>query len=274
LRQFARLSLPAAAVRNLIAHCTLRHNRCKFLHLWHGNFKLASEARNHYKSSSWFCRQDVPTSSRTLPAGASLSCVQVLVVQINGTEKSGASQICEGIPIPDHNHEWYAVTTRSRQEKVAANILENIGITAFLPLVEEVHRWSDRNKTVRVPLFSSYLFVQIPRSRESQVRVLQAPGVVSFVGNHSGPLTIPQKEIDDVRSVLSGEVKYSPYPYLQAGDRVRIVGGALDGVEGTLLSRGADTKLVISIELIQRSLAVSVYGYDVIPVVKPHGVAA
>jgi transcriptional antiterminator NusG len=153
-------------------------------------------------------------------------------------------------------------------------VLESLGIRAFLPLVEEVHRWSDRKKAVSVPLFTSYLFVQIPTSRESQVRVLRAPGVVNFVGNHAGPLAIPEKEIDDVRSVLSQRVDYSPYPFLKMGERVRIVGGALDGVEGTLISRGPDSKLVISIELIQRSLAVSVYGCDVKPVGNSHGVAA
>jgi transcriptional antiterminator NusG len=117
-----------------------------------------------------------------------------------------------------------------------------------------------------VPLFASYLFVQIPSSRESQVQVLKVPGVINFVGNQSGPLSIPEKEIDDVRSVLSQRVDCSPCAFLKIGERVRIIGGALDGIEGTLIGRGPDTKLVISIELIQRSMAVSVYGFNVKPV--------
>jgi transcriptional antiterminator RfaH len=169
---------------------------------------------------------------------------------------------------------WYAINTRSRQEKVAAKVLENLGIQVFLPLVNEVHRWSDRKKTVSVPLFSSYLFVHIPSSRQSQVRVLKAPGVVNFVGNHSGPLSIPDRQIDDVRSLLSRRVDCSPYPFLRIRDRVRIIGGALDGIEGILVGRGPDTKLVISIELIQRSMAVSLYGYDVKPVGKARSAAA
>ena len=117
-----------------------------------------------------------------------------------------------------------------------------------------------------MPLFASYLFVQIPSSRESQVQVLKVPGVINFVGNQSGPLSIPEKELDDVRSVLSQRVDCSPCPFLKIGERVRIIGGALDGIEGTLIGRGPDTKLVISIELIQRSMAVSVYGFSVKPV--------
>ena len=157
---------------------------------------------------------------------------------------------------------------------MAASVLENLGIRVFLPLVTEVRRWSDRKKAVTVPLFVSYLFVQIPSSRESQVRVLKAPGVVNFVGNHSGPLSIPEKEIDAVRSILSQRIDCSPCPFLKIGERVRIVGGALDGIEGTLIGRGPDPKLVISIELIQRSLAVSVYGFDVKAVGSSRGVAA
>jgi transcription termination/antitermination protein NusG len=169
---------------------------------------------------------------------------------------------------------WYAVWTRSRQEKVAAAALRSADIPTFLPLVTEVHRWSDRNKAVTVPMFPSYLFVQIPASSDLHARTLRTPGVVGFVGNHSGPLAIPQQEIDSVRSVLSQRVDCSPYPFLRTGERVRIVGGALDGVEGTLVGRGPEAKLVISIELIQRSLAVSVYDFNVKPVGGSRGIAA
>ncbi|MGA2427004.1 MAG: UpxY family transcription antiterminator [Candidatus Acidiferrum sp.] len=164
--------------------------------------------------------------------------------------------------------------TKSRQERVAAGVLENLGIRVFLPLITEVHRWSDRKKEVTVPLFASYLFVQIPSSRESQVRVLKVPGVINFVGNQLGPLAVPEKEIEDVRSVLSERIDCSPCPFLNIGERVRIIGGALDGIEGTLVGRGPDTKLVISIELIQRSMAISVYGFNVKPVGASRSAAA
>jgi transcriptional antiterminator NusG len=161
---------------------------------------------------------------------------------------------------------WYAVWSRSRHEKMVASALTNVGITTFLPLVTEVHRWSDRRKSVDVPLFPGYIFVQIPNSIEAQWRVRKTSGVVQFVGNQQGAVPIQDSEINDVRAVLEQRVSCSPYPFLQLGQRVRIRGGALDGIEGVLIGRDSACKLVISIELIQRSLAVSVYNLDVEPV--------
>jgi transcription antitermination factor NusG len=169
---------------------------------------------------------------------------------------------------------WFAVSTRSRQEKTVAAGLERSGIIVFLPLVTEVHQWSDRRKAVSVPLFSGYLFVRLPALSKPCLSVLKVPGVAGFVGDHNGPIPIPDREIDDVRCVLSQIADCAPYPFLKAGDRVRIVGGALDGVEGTLIGRGPGAKLVISIQLIQRSLAVSVYNFNIKPVGGPRGIAA
>jgi transcription antitermination factor NusG len=161
---------------------------------------------------------------------------------------------------------WYAVWSRSRHEKMVASALSNAGITNFLPLVTETHRWSDRRKSVDVPLFPGYLFVQIPNSAEAQLQVRKTCGVVQFVGNRQGAVPIQDKEINDVKTVLEQRVSCSPYPFLQPGQRVRIRGGAFDGIEGVLIGRDSASKLVISIELIQRSLAVSVYNLDVEPV--------
>ena len=161
---------------------------------------------------------------------------------------------------------WYAVWSRSRHEKMVASALSNVGITTFLPLVTETHRWSDRRKSVDVPLFPGYVFVQIPNSAEAQLQVRKTSGVVQFVGNRQGAVPIQDKEINDVRTVLEQRVSCSPYPFLQLGQRVRIRGGAFDGIEGVLIGRDSASKLVISIELIQRSLAVSVYNFDVVPV--------
>ena len=120
---------------------------------------------------------------------------------------------------------WYAVWSRSRHEKMVATALTNTGVTTFLPLVTETHRWSDRRKSVDVPLFPGYVFVQIPNSPEAQLRVLKTSGVVQFVGNRQGAVPIPDKEIDDVRTVLEQKISCSPYPFLQLGQRVRIRGG-------------------------------------------------
>jgi transcriptional antiterminator NusG len=161
---------------------------------------------------------------------------------------------------------WYAVLSRSRHEKMVATALTHTGITTFLPLVTEMHHWSDRRKSVDVPLFPGYVFVQIPDSPEAQLRVLKTSGVVQFVGTRQGAVPIQDKEINDVRAVLEQRVSCSPYPFLQLAQRVRIRGGALDGIEGILVGRDSASKLVLSIQLIQRSLAVSVYNFDVEPV--------
>ena len=161
---------------------------------------------------------------------------------------------------------WYAVLCRSRHEKLVATALSNTGIANFLPTVSEVHYWSDRRKLVETPLFPGYVFVRIPDSTQAQLRVLKTSGVVRFVGNSHGPLEILENEINAVQTVLNQKAKCSPYPFLRLGQRVRICGGALDGIEGVLVGRDADRKLVISIEIIQRSLAVSVYNFDVEPV--------
>ena len=141
-----------------------------------------------------------------------------------------------------------------------------MGVTTFLPLVTEIHRWSDRHKSVDVPLFPGYVFVQIPAEREAQLRVLKTSGVVQFVGNQQGAVPIPDQEIASVHSVLEEKVDCAPYPFLQLGQRVRIRGGSLDGIQGILVRRDSACNLVISIELIQRSLAVSVCNFDVEPV--------
>ena len=158
---------------------------------------------------------------------------------------------------------WYAVFSRSRHERTVATALTHTGVTTFLPLVSEMHSWSDRRKLVDVPLFPGYVFVQIPNSPEAQLTVLKTSGVVQFVGNRHGAVSIADKEISDVRTVLAQKLSCSPHPFLQLGQRVRIRGGALDGVEGVLVGRDSNSKLVITIELIQRSLAVSVYNFDV-----------
>lgn len=164
---------------------------------------------------------------------------------------------------PEH---WYAVVSRSRHEKLAATALTSVGVTTFCPFVSEMHHWSDRRKLVDVPLFPGYVFVQIPNSPEARLHVLKTSGVVQFVGNGQGAVPIQDEEISNVRAVLEQKIGCSPYPFLQLGQRVRIRGGSLDGVEGILVGRDSASKLVISIQLIQRSLAVTVYNFDVEPV--------
>jgi transcription antitermination factor NusG len=164
------------------------------------------------------------------------------------------------------NLQWFAVWTRSRQEKTSAAMLAALGIPHFLPLIDEERRWSDRKKMVSLPLFPGYLFVQIANTSELQLCVRKVPGVVNFVGNQNGPSAIPDDEINSVRTLLSGGTECSPCPFLKAGDRVRVVRGALAGIEGLFIRCGARSRVVVSVEIIQRSVSVEVAARDVEPV--------
>lgn len=161
---------------------------------------------------------------------------------------------------------WYAVHTRARHERSVAHRLRERGLTTFLPTVTEVHRWSDRKKTVELPLFSCYLFVKLRPDPAERQRVLQVDSVLGFVGIRGIGTPIPGEQIDAVRILVNQHLSCSSYPFLKIGQRVRIRSGALDGLEGILLSRNGDRTLIISVDAIQRSLAVRVEGYEVEPV--------
>jgi transcription antitermination factor NusG len=162
---------------------------------------------------------------------------------------------------------WYAVRTRSRHEKIATQQLQTRGIETYLPVVIQTHRWSDRKKQVEVPLFSGYTFVRLAyASNEQRIQVLQTHGIAGFVGVQRTGVPIPDHQIEDIRTLLGNKVSVEAHSFLKIGQRVRVRGGALDGVEGILVSHDAGKKLVISLESIERSLSIRVEGYDVEPV--------
>ena len=161
---------------------------------------------------------------------------------------------------------WYAVQTRARHEKVVAHRFRDKGLTTFLPLVTEVRRWSDRQKSLEIPLFSCYVFVRIMNTNEDRLRVLRTDSVFDFVGVARQGTPIPDEQIDTVRTIVEERVNWQSHPFLKIGQRVRIRSGALDGVEGILVARNGRESLVVSVELIQRSLAVRIDGYSVEPI--------
>jgi len=161
--------------------------------------------------------------------------------------------------------QWFAIHTRSRHEKKVADELQQRGITNFLPLVQQVRRWSDRKKIVDFPLFSCYVFVQIVPTPAARVSVLSSYGVLGFVGPHQGTPILPE-QIESIRTLVLNDVHLTPESYIRVGQRVRIRGGALDGVEGVLSGAGKDQKLIVSVDTIQRSISVALEGYEVEPV--------
>lgn len=161
---------------------------------------------------------------------------------------------------------WYAIRTRSRHEKVVERQLQGQGIDVFYPAVHQVHQWSDRRKVVESPLFAGYAFVRIAPSPEERVRVLRTQGVVELVGGQGQGIPIPAEQIEAVRAVLAGSVPFAPRAFLKVGQRVRVRGGSLDGVEGILVAQNGNRNLVISVEPIHRSLSIDIDGYQVEPV--------
>jgi len=157
---------------------------------------------------------------------------------------------------------WYAVQTRPRHEKKVATELQEKGVTIYLPLVAQVRRWSDRRKVIEMPLFPCYAFLHTSLLPEVRSKIVQVWGVLGFVGPYAQGLPISDSEIEGIRALLSSKMALAPCPFLQTGQRVRVRGGALDGVEGTLVANES-RRLVISISGICRSLSVNIAGYDV-----------
>ena len=161
---------------------------------------------------------------------------------------------------------WFAVQTRPRHEKRVSAELQEKGINAFLPVVSTTRQWSDRRRIVELPLFSQYVFVRIAQNLNTRVSVLRTSGVTNFVGPRGIGVPISDQEIDGVRRVVAQGVSVSPHPFLNVGNRVRIRGGALDGLQGILTAVNGDQTLVLSVKLIQRSLAIRIAGFAVEPV--------
>ena len=158
---------------------------------------------------------------------------------------------------------WYAIRTRSRHEKVVERQLQGQGIDAFSPCISQIRQWSDRRKVVETPLFAGYAFVRIAPSPEDRLRVLKAQGVVDFVGGQGQGIPIPTEQIEAVRAVIAGNLPIAQHVFLKVGQRVRVRGGSLDGVEGILVAQNGSRNLIISVEPIQRSLSIRIEGYRV-----------
>ncbi len=181
---------------------------------------------------------------------------------------SSVNQVLGCATIPSAHVEqphWYAVQTYFRHEKKVVTELQEKGITTYLPLLTQVRRWSDRRKVIQTPLFSCYAFIHAALVPEVHSAVIRVGGVLGFVGQQNRGIPIPDSQIESIQTLLAHNVTLTPYPFLKAGQRVRIRGGVLDGIEGTLIINGS-RRLVISIESIHHSLSISVEGHDVEPI--------
>jgi transcription antitermination factor NusG len=158
---------------------------------------------------------------------------------------------------------WYAVYTCSNREKKVAAEISRRGLLSYLPMYRTARRWSDRRIQLDLPLFQSYVFVHFDLS--DRLKVLQVPGVVRLVGFGGLPAALPDEQIESLRAGLSGTLLAKPHPFLTVGRRVRIKQGPLAGMRGILLRRKGRFRVVISIDLIMRSVVVDAEAADIEP---------
>jgi transcription antitermination factor NusG len=151
---------------------------------------------------------------------------------------------------------WYALFTRYQHEKPVALALANKNYEVFLPLCNVTRQWQDRSKQLWLPLFPSYVFVRGGMDRP--LPIVSTPGVVHIVQFGGRAAIISQTQLDDVRRMLKSHAAIEPHPYLAHGDRVRVMSGALAGLEGILIRKKNLAHLVISMQMLGRSAAVEV----------------
>lgn len=164
------------------------------------------------------------------------------------------------------DYNWFALHTRTNFEKKVVCQLGEKRIQNFLPLLSARHTWSDRQRLVYQPLFPGYVFVRIAPIQETRIVVLRTVGVIGFVGIRGIGTPIPDGEVQAIQTALEQRVPFQLYPFLSIGQRVRIRGGCLNGMEGFLIAINAHKSLVISVQLIQKSVAIEINGYDVEPI--------
>jgi len=160
------------------------------------------------------------------------------------------------VPIEFSEARWYAAYTSANHEKRVSQHLSGRNIEHFLPLYSCIRRRQDRKVRLQVPLFPGYLFVKIALSHRRQV--LQVPGVANLVSFRGIPAALSANEVESLRDKLATGVEAEPHPYLVNGEKVTLQSGPLAGLTGILLRRKSRARLIVSVDLIQRSVAVEV----------------
>ena len=179
-----------------------------------------------------------------------------------------AREAAQSIPgpafLPDYvQARWFAAYTSPRHEKRVVLHMEGHGMHCFLPLYKSVRRWKDRRKQLELPLFPGYVFVRM--AIRDRAQVVRLPGVVHLVSFSGQPVALPDAEIEALRQGLAGNVCVQPHPFLKVGRRVRVHSGPMAGTEGILVRKKDKFRVVLSIELIQRSVAMEVDETDIAP---------
>ena len=152
--------------------------------------------------------------------------------------------------------QWYALHVKPQHERAVAEQLKAKSLDEYVPTYQSRRRWSDRVKTLEVPLFPRYVFARF--SFEERLKVLSVSSVISLVGFGGVPCPVAEEDLNRVRSMVSSGLPIMPWPLLRIGQRVRIRQGPLDGMEGLLVREKAACRVVVNVELLQRAVAVEI----------------
>ena len=166
----------------------------------------------------------------------------------------------------DIQEQWFALRVRSRCEKAVADVAQNKGFEGFVPLYKSHHRWSDRVKTVELPLFPGYVFCRL--NPQHRLPLLTIPGALYFTGNGKVPVPIQDAEIAAIQAAVQSGLATEPCAFLEVGQRVRLEVGPLMGMEGILVEASNQQRLVVSVTLLKRSVAVTVERHWAKPVTR------
>jgi transcription antitermination factor NusG len=159
-------------------------------------------------------------------------------------------------PAKPHQNRWYAVHVRSRCESQVSTALRGKGYEEFLPTYRSSHRWSDRRKEFDLPLFPGYVFARF--DVRERLPILKSPGVITIVGLGKTPVPISDEEFEAIRAIVRHGLPVEPWKNVSVGSRVVIEAGPLVGLEGIALSLDKKLRLVVSVPLLQRSVAVEI----------------
>jgi transcription antitermination factor NusG len=151
---------------------------------------------------------------------------------------------------------WFALHVKTRHERSVAVSLETKNLECIVPLLKERRRWSDRLKTVEAPMFPGYVFCRFGRAVQSEV--VRTPGVIRLVGVGGRACPLEAIEIESLLTLSAAAVTARPHSYLPIGQPVRLVDGPLAGLTGVLAGMGKANRLIVSIHILQRSVAVDV----------------
>jgi transcription antitermination factor NusG len=151
---------------------------------------------------------------------------------------------------------WFAVHVRTRHETAIASFLDAKGYEQFVPLYKFKKRWSDRVKVLEAPLFPGYLFCRF--DPQFRLPILKTPGVIQIIGYNRIPTPIDETEISAIQTVIESGLQTQPWPFLEVGERVRIGSGSLRGLDGIVVKMKENHRLVVSVTLLRRSVAVEI----------------